>query len=102
MPHGKEQRRHVVWGAASKGVIFSLHLHRRNLFLEFAVDLNPAKQGRYLPVTGLRVVSPAEADRLLSNGDCVFVANSNYLEEIRSCSKKSLEYMALDNGSRVV
>ena len=75
------KQRHVVWGAASKGVIFSLHLHRRNLFLEFAVDLNPAKQGRYLPVTGLRVVSPMEADRLLDNGDCVFVANSNYLDE---------------------
>jgi hypothetical protein len=91
-------QRHVIWGAASKGVIFSLHLQRRNLFLEFAVDLNPAKQARYLPVTGLKVLSLVEAESILSNGDCIFVANSNYIEEIRSFSKKSLEYVALDDG----
>jgi hypothetical protein len=94
----KRAQRHVIWGAASKGVIFSLNLRKMNLPLEFAVDLNPAKQGRYLPVTGLEVLSPDEAERILSDRDCIFVANSNYLGEIRSFLKKNLEYVALDDG----
>ena len=53
-----EGRRNAVWGAASKGVIFSIHLARAGASLQMAIDINPAKQGRYLPVTALPVVAP--------------------------------------------
>ncbi|MEO1406894.1 MAG: class I SAM-dependent methyltransferase, partial [Pseudomonadota bacterium] len=44
----------VVWGGASKGVIFSLLRQREDRPVVGVIDINPVKQGRYLPVTGLR------------------------------------------------
>jgi C-methyltransferase. len=48
----------VVWGGASKGVIFSLLRERIGNPVSAVVDVNPAKQGKFLPVTGLHVLSP--------------------------------------------
>jgi SAM-dependent methyltransferase len=55
-----DEGRVVVWGGASKGVIFSLLRERAGRPVDRVIDINPAKQGRYLPATGLRVQSPAE------------------------------------------
>ncbi|WP_208596978.1 class I SAM-dependent methyltransferase [Desulfosudis oleivorans] len=86
-------RLHVVWGAASKGVLFSLHLHRRGHIPDFAIDINPAKQNRYLPATGLHVLSPESAFERLRPGDVIFVMNPNYLDEIRSQSGTKYQYV---------
>lgn len=50
-------RRVVVWGAGSKGVMFLNRLkgHGR---IRYAVDLNPRKQGMYVPGTGARIMPP--------------------------------------------
>lgn len=50
-------RRVVVWGAGSKGVMFLNRLkgHGR---IRYAVDLNPRKQGKYVPGTGTRIMPP--------------------------------------------
>ena len=49
----------AIWGGASKGVIFSLMMkNRMGHPVTTVIDINPAKQGRYLPVTGLRVQPP--------------------------------------------
>jgi SAM-dependent methyltransferase len=47
----------IVWGAGSKGVAFlsSLHIYTD---IEFAVDINPNKEGTYMAGTGQRIVSP--------------------------------------------
>ena len=45
----------AIWGAASKGVIFALFMERAGARIDMAVDINPAKQGRFLAVTGLQV-----------------------------------------------
>jgi hypothetical protein len=71
-----------IWGAASKGVIFSLRKSRIDQFIEFAVDINPHKQNKYLPVTGLRVISPARAIELYPRKTPIYVMNPNYLKEI--------------------
>ena len=86
-------RLHVVWGAASKGTLFSLHLHRRGHIPDFAIDINPAKQDRYLPATGLQVLSPESAFERLRPGDVVFVMNPNYLDEIRSQGGTNYQYV---------
>ena len=79
-----EQGRVVVWGGASKGVIFSLLRERAGHSVDRVIDINPAKQGRYLPATGLRVQSPTEALEDLPDSTLIYVMNPNYLEEVRS------------------
>jgi hypothetical protein len=73
----------VVWGAASKGVIYSLHMIRAGITIDFVVDIDPAKQGKYLPVTGLPVLSPSRLTREEGPAALVLIMNENYLEEIR-------------------
>lgn len=73
----------AVWGGASKGVIFSLYLCRFGIPVSAVVDINPAKQGRYLPCSGIRVQSPEEYLTGLTGRPVVVVMNPNYLNEIR-------------------
>lgn len=72
-------RRVVLWGGGSKAVAF---LTTNNIRDEVSdvVDINPFKQGKYLPGTGHRVLSP---EALKSDPpDTVVVMNSIYLPEI--------------------
>ena len=94
---GGRGRAPAVWGGASKGVIFSLLMRRRGVEIETLIDINPAKQGRFVAATGLRVQSPDEALRHLAPGADLFVMNSNYLEEIRAMSGRRFNYMLVDH-----
>lgn len=82
-----------VWGAAAKGVIFSLLRERMGMPINVVIDINPAKRGRYLPGTGLQVQSPDEALQKLAPGSPIYVMNSNYLEEIKSMSNHRYNYI---------
>ena len=83
---------HIIWGAASKGVLFSLYLQRAGYKMDFAIDINPAKQNKYLPVTGLHVLSPESAFEHLKPGDVIFVMNPNYFDEIKSQGGPDYDY----------
>jgi len=89
--------RTVVWGGASKGVIFALYMERAGVAIEHVVDINPAKQGRYLAGTGLRVLSPEQMMADLPDGAKVFVMNGNYLPEIRRMTDNRYSYITVDN-----
>ncbi|MBV7479734.1 class I SAM-dependent methyltransferase [Pseudomonas sp. PDM31] len=89
----------AIWGASSKGVIYSLFLQRAGVTVDRVVDINPAKQGRYLPLSGARVCSPQEAMDALPEGANVFVMNSNYLEEIKRMTDGRYVYHAVDSAS---
>ena len=86
----------AVWGGASKGVIFSLYLQRNNVNISHLIDINPAKQGKYVGATGLRITAPKEALKELKDGDSIFVMNSNYLEEIIRLSDDRFNYIKVD------
>jgi SAM-dependent methyltransferase len=86
----------AIWGAASKGVIFALFMERAGRVVDIAVDINPAKQGKHLAVTGLRVSSPEEAMLLLPEGAEVFVMNSNYLDEVRAITGDRFNYVTVE------
>ena len=86
------QRRIAIWGAASKGVIYSLHAMRNSIPITCAIDVNPAKHNKYLPVTGVPVISPVAAVNELPEQTHVVIMNSNYSEEIRNMSSGKFTY----------
>lgn len=89
----------AIWGGASKGVIFALHRERAGRPIETVIDINPAKQGRYLPGTGLRAQSPAEALSALPPGSTIYVMNPNYLAEIKDMSNHAYEYLKVEDDN---
>lgn len=73
----------AIWGAASKGVTFSLlmNVHDHQM-ISVGIDLNQAKQGCYMPVTGTPIVSPETAKQL--GVTTIVIMNPNYETEIRN------------------
>ena len=87
----------AVWGGASKGVIFSLFMNRDGAAIDTVIDINPAKQGKYLAATGIRVSSPQEVVPLLPDGADIFVMNSNYLREIQEATAFRFNYRLVEH-----
>jgi SAM-dependent methyltransferase len=86
----------VVWGGAAKGVMFSHHMLARGLVLDFVIDINPAKQGKFLAATGLPVLSPKVGLSRLDRGADIFIMNSNYLCEIQAMAGPGFNYISMD------
>jgi SAM-dependent methyltransferase len=86
----------VVWGAAAKGVMFSHHMAKRGLPLDFAIDINPSKQEKFLGGSALPVLAPKTGLARLSPGDDVYVMNSNYMDEISELGGNHLNYIPVD------
>lgn len=89
--------RTAIWGGASKGVIFALLKERAGTPVNTVIDINPAKQGKYLAATGLRVQAPADALAELPVGSTIYVMNSHYLQEIRNMSANKYQYVGVDH-----
>lgn len=87
----------VIWGGASKGVIFALFRERSGNPIQMVIDLNSAKQGKYLPATGLLVQSPEDGLGALPSGSTIYIMNSNYLDEIRRMSNYAYDYIGIDH-----
>ncbi len=85
-----------IWGAASKGVIFALTMERKGSPVQSIIDINPAKQGKYIPATGLRVLSPAFALEHLPKSSLIFVMNGNYRDEIADACQGKFELITVD------
>ena len=79
----------VVWGSGSKGVSF-LTTTKVGDAVEYVVDINPYKHGRFMPGTGQEIVSP----RFLKEyrPDYAIVMNPIYCPEIQ----KNLDGLGLD------
>ena len=83
-----KNQRVVLWGAGSKGVTF-LNIFNTQKQIEYIVDINPNKQGKYIAGTGQKIVTP---NFLLDyQPDFVIVMNPIYESEIR----KTLENLNL-------
>jgi hypothetical protein len=65
--------------------------------VDAVIDINPAKQGKFLPVTGLKVQSPQVVLPTLEPGTPIFVMNSNYLQEIKSLTNNQFTYIPSDH-----
>ncbi len=71
--------RTVIWGAGSKGVSFLTTLGVTEE-IQYAVDVNPYKHGKFMPATGQRIVAPGFLVEY--RPDLVIAMNSIYLDEI--------------------
>ncbi len=74
----------VIWGAGSKGVSYLTNLTNMGMTdeIEYAVDINPYKWGKFMAGTGQQIVSP---EFLVDyRPDLVVAMNSIYLDEIRA------------------
>lgn len=70
----------AIWGAGAKGGTFANLVDPRGELISCVVDINAAKQGRYIPGSRHLVISP---DELESRGVMkVLVTNPNYTDEI--------------------
>lgn len=72
--------RPVIWGAGAKGATFALLVDPEADLFAHVIDINPVKQGHFIPSTGHEILGP-EALRT-SPPDAVFVMNPNYAGEI--------------------
>jgi SAM-dependent methyltransferase len=86
----EESRSHgrhvVIWGAGAKGVMFLTLLKvTAGSGIDWVVDINPRKQGHFVPLMGQRIVA---AECLLQNPpDLLVVMNPEYEGEIRETIK---------------
>lgn len=78
----------AVWGAGAKGVTFLNLVDPAAMLVSCAVDINPTKQGGFVPGTGHPIVDLAQLRVLRTQH--VLVMNPNYLQEAKN--------MATDQG----
>ena len=77
----KEGNRTYVWGGGAKGITFSNILHKHNIHVDGIIDINPAKQGKYIGFSGIKIQSPEETGKDFCNAN-IFIMNPVYTEEI--------------------
>ena len=79
----------AVWGMATKGVLFSLLVDPDAALIDFCIDINPNKQGCFVPVSGHAISAPdALRSRTSERPLEIVMMNENYISEIaRACSE---------------
>lgn len=88
----------VVWGGSSKGVVYALLQERAGRRVDRVIDINPAKQGGYLPCTGHRVLSPSDGLSDLPDRATIHIMNPNYEQEIRAIAGPRFQYKVMKHG----
>jgi SAM-dependent methyltransferase len=76
----QQGKKAVAWGAGSKGVTF-LNLLKENNTIEYIVDLNPRKQGKYVAGSGQQIIAPEFLSEY--QPDLIIIMNPIYEQEIR-------------------
>jgi len=74
------KKRVVLWGAGSKGVTF-LNVLQGEGAIEYVVDINDRKQGKFIPGTGQAIVTPDFLKEY--RPDAVILMNPAYEDEVR-------------------
>ena len=77
-------------------MIFALYMQRAGVEMDLIIDINPAKQGKFIAASGLKISSPDEGRKTLVKNDKIFVMNSNYLKEIVELSHNQFNYIKVD------
>jgi hypothetical protein len=72
----------AIWGAGAKGSTFLNLLDPERKYVQYVVDINPAKQGKHIACTGHPIYAPKKLQEQAV--DAVIVMNENYIAEIKS------------------
>ena len=72
-------RRVLVWGSGSAAITFLASIQRHDT-LKYVVDINPVRQGKFIPIGGQRVVAPDFLHEYTP--DIVLISNRTYESEI--------------------
>lgn len=87
----------ALWGAGAKGVTFANLVDPDKRWINCVVDLNPQKQGHYIPGTGHPIIGYPE---LASRGvTAAILMNPNYLDENMALLKESGQKVRLIHES---
>ncbi|MCU0327372.1 MAG: class I SAM-dependent methyltransferase [Chitinophagales bacterium] len=81
----------AIWGMASKGIIYTLHLKEYNIEPRYLIDINSNKQNKYIPLLGYQILAPENLpkDKELS----IICMNPNYYKEIYdTCVRLALKF----------
>jgi SAM-dependent methyltransferase len=73
-------RRAIVWGAGGRGINF-MNLVKSSQFIPYVVDINPSRQGGYIPGTGQQVVAPTFLREYCP--DVIVLTNPTYAQEVQ-------------------
>jgi len=73
-------RRALVWGAGGRGINF-MNLVKASQSIPYVVDINPSRQGGYIPGSGQQVVAPAFLQEY--RPDVIVLTNPTYAREVR-------------------
>jgi len=76
----RDGKRIVGYGAPGKGNTLLNYCGIRTDFIEFTVDRNPYKQGKFLPGTHIPILHPAELEA--ARPDYIFILPWNFKDEI--------------------
>jgi SAM-dependent methyltransferase len=76
-----ERKRVAVWGSGGKSICFLNTIHAPDVF-RFVIDVNPARQGKFMPGSGQPILSPNYLNK--DRPEVVIVTNPLYEQEIRA------------------
>ncbi len=93
----------AIWGMATKGVIFSLLIDPDATLIDFCIDMNPNKQGCFVPIAGHSIEAPEVLLKASKEKLIIIVMNENYGEEIfRKCREMGLDPILVNaNGTPI-
>lgn len=82
IPTLKKNGNLAVWGAAGKGVIFTNFIDPHHELIDYLIDINPKKQGKFVAGTGHQIIGIDEIRK--HNIKTAIVVNPLYYDEIKS------------------
>ena len=95
--------RSVLWGMATKGVLFANLCDPERLLIGACVDKNEAKQGFFIAGAGHRIDSPTVLSEHAGQALDIYVMNPNYALEIKEeCDAMGLNATFLEPGGRAI
>jgi hypothetical protein len=71
-----------IWGISGRTIHFLTNNGINKGLVAYGIDIDPKKRGRFIPVTGQRILSPQEC--VEDRPDAVIVLNELYVSEVAS------------------
>ena len=93
----------VLWGMATKGVLFANLCDPERQLISACVDKNEAKHDSFIAGSGRRIRAPSVLPELADQNIDIYVVNPNYAREIREeCEAMGLDAEFLEPGGEVI